>query len=764
MTTVQSSKTDGGRSTLDELPPEVVIRGPKVPKHLATIPEWTELGPGGITELWSSADESRLVAAVAGTTPAGRELIQKALWRRQKFSKMGQDAPADFCRSCLDQNELALLDVALAGNGAQGAFLSENLWRVDYHRLPPSMEEFITNVHYLGTMLHPDRPGGIWPVWLRILCDEFDRDSFLHNVVLTGALGTGKTTLMVVVLLYRICHLLLLKRPAEMYELGAGSALYFLIVSVTREAAQQTAFSQAARLMAASPFFQAASGVRMGHSSSGGDIELASLAHSDTHTSLHLISGSRSQHLIGRNIIGIGFDEGNYRLEKNQDAKAFELYGTMRNRVLSRLKTRVGYLAGITIIASSARDESSLTEQIRLEIEAAGNPCEQRVFQKAIYEVKPLPDFSLSRCFKVDCGLPNQEPTLLPGTWDPEGNLMDASLDNGSIPAPPDAKGDAHVVIVPAIYREAFERNCRQALQEICGISSGGSGRLFPTMADVDHCLEISKQEGVPRAWRQDEIPISSEDSKHIWEFLEHRSFLTKRSGQVTPLRHPERLRYAHIDLATQSFAGIAISHLVGQRSVDGLIRNGQPFSESRLIIEYDVILALTPGKIKPINFEKIQLLFVWLKERCGFNFGLVTADQFQSTMPLQMLEAKGIAVGRLSIDKDKTAYRQWRAAFEEHRIRLALHQRMYREAAQLIETDKRYDHPAHGSKDVTDAAAGAYLNAVNSEEAKNLQMINAPGLHWGEANTSAPDPNSPPITIPLKPYCLTKPPRQFIV
>jgi len=83
-------------------------------------------------------------------------------------------------------------------------------------------------------------------------------------------------------------------------------------------------------------------------------------------------------------------------LEKDQDAKAFKLYEMMHNRVLSRLKTREGYLPGITIIASSARDESSLTEQVRLEIEATHNPREQRVFQKAIFEVKPLPNHSLT--------------------------------------------------------------------------------------------------------------------------------------------------------------------------------------------------------------------------------------------------------------------------------------------------------------------------------------------------------------------------------
>jgi len=74
-------------------------------------------------------------------------------------------------------------------------------------------------------------------------------------------------------------------------------------------------------------------------------------------------------------------------------------------------------------------------------------------------------------------------------------------------------------------------------------------------------------------------------------------------------------------------------------------------------------------------------------------------------------------------VDKDKTAYRQWRAAFEESRIRMPRHHRLLEEASQLVETEKKFDHPAHGTKDLTDAAAGAYLDAVNSEEARSLSL-----------------------------------------
>ena len=730
-----------------------VIQGPKIPKSQVNIPKWIEPGHDQAEVGVASVYNAKLATLLEGTTPIGREMIQKILHRLKKSEPLGAGGTVDSSESVLNPNEKKLLEWILADGGTESKYIADNLWRADYFQRPPTMEEFLTDPEYLGTMANPKLPGGVWPAWFKILVDDFDRDSKLNNVVLTGALGTGKTTVMVIILLYRICLVLLLKRPAEMLGQGTGTALYFVIISVTRVAAKQTAFSQAYSLMAASPFFRKMAGSVLAASYSSGEVKLAASDRNETKTEIWLTSGSRPQHLIGLNIIGIGFDEGNFRLEQNPKAAGSDLYERMRNRLLTRLKTHEGHMAGITIVASSVRDESSLTEQIRVEIDLAGNPQEQKVFQKAIYEVKPLPAASKLIFFKVAYGAPNEEPILICGEFGPTGELLAGTT------AIPEGSSDAakKTALVPMIYREAFARNCRQALQDICGISCGGVGRLFATMSDVDICIEMSKNGGVPRAWHQDAISLSMEDEIQIWNWLDHNAFLAKKAGQVVPLRHSDRLRYVHLDLATQTCAGIAICHLGGEQSVNGLVKDGEPFSENRLIVEYDLILAIKPGKTKPISFGKIQNLFMWLKKHCGFNFGLITADQYQSVMPLEMLQAQGFNVGTLSIDRDKTAYRQLRSAFEEKRIRLMLNQRMYTEASQLIEGLKKFVPPPKGSKDITDAVAGAYLNAVNSDEAKTLISTNDCAALYIGSGVARQSLQYPPITIPLKPYSSTK-------
>lgn len=188
--------------------------------------------------------------------------------------------------------------------------------------------------------------------------------------------------------------------------------------------------------------------------------------------------------------------------------------------------------------------------------------------------------------------------------------------------------------------------------------------------------------------------------------------------------------RFAHLDLATQTQAGLSVCHLVSSALVEGLVDNtGQPFSEYRLVVEYDFILAITAGRTKPINLEKIQNFLLWLTQKCNYRFAMVTADQYQSASPLQMLESRGFKTNLLSVDRDKKVYTAWRQAFEELRLRPYRADQMVQELECLVDTGKKIDHPKDGQKDVCDSAAGAYYNAIMSEEKLSVSVDNNPSI-----------------------------------
>lgn len=609
---------------------------------------------------------------------------------------------------------------------------------LDFIKVPPTMEEFINDDYYLGrTLRHSDENVGLFPSWQRVLIRDFNYSSAIHNVVITGSLGIGKTYIMVTMLLYRIVLTTMLRNPQHHFGISRGSSIIFNILSVTREQVRQTAFGDAINFMTVSPYFleELKFDPEMEYSKSVVPFR----------NNVYLTAGSKGWHVLGRNVLGIGLDEGNFRLEKDPNKEAYALYDQVRTRLANRFQKMEGILPAISILASSASDESSFTESVIHDIEKVNDPYTQVVYREPVYRVKRH-ELSLGRrWFKVAYGLRNQEPCILKG-WYLEGG--DPIVEDGPHEEVP--KG-AKTELVPEMYFADFRRNCRTNLQSISGISTGGSHRLFPSMVDVECCLELSEAAQVPNPVKNNIrfIPVSVEDKDNIWDSLDHKKFITRVASRNQPLRHPNSLRYAHLDLATISKAGLAICHLVGAQKVEGIVRDGMPFDEYRLVVEYDFILTLTAGQVKPINFNKICEFFFWLKDYCGYRFGKVSADQYQSDMPLQQLEARGFLVDRLSIDKNKTVYTAWRTGFEDQRIRLYRSEEMIEEAEKLMEGDKKFDHPDNGSKDTSDAAAGAYYNAIESDERTSLLTQAVPSI-YGQVTVENGNSEAGLVDLPL--------------
>jgi hypothetical protein len=591
-----------------------------------------------------------------------------------------------------------------------------------------------------------------------------------HRFLLKDFTVTHNSSVMVTVLLYRICIATHLKNPQHFFGLARNSNIVYNVLSVTKEAVKETAFGMAMDYMSDSPYFVEVCKYDPDCEYSDYRIPMLNLLPDGRTSHIWLTGGSKGQHVLGRNLLGIGLDEGNFRLEKDPDLKAYELYDQVRTRIANRFQKIETYLPAISIIASSAADESSFTEKVVKEIEEvnhkqaeenakisdpdARRPPAQMVFRNAVYKIKrhALPGIGKDHhWFRVAYGLKNMEPYILSGWYLEDG----AKVGQEPHEEPPPG---ARTELCPKFYYEAYRRNCRTALQNLSGISTGGAHRLFSSLIDIEMCLSLSEKEGVPDPMMPgvQTFPISSEDDRNVWDYLNHKAFLTLVASRVQPIRHPHNLRYAHIDLATQTLAGVAICHLAGAQLVEGLVKDGQPFSEYRLIVEYDFILTICAGNTKPINLGKIQGFFYWLRDMCGYRFGLITADIWQSEGPLQELESRGFKVDKLSIDRNKSVYTTWRTGFEEHRIRLRRNERMVREAGELLEMDKKFDHPEGGTKDSCDGASGAYWNAVNSDEKLTLASSNAPAVYSGQDMKQTTQPG-PPMEIPLPPKGYTR-------
>lgn len=194
-----------------------------------------------------------------------------------------QLSPADrevFIKLLLEDEEKPLED----GN------LREAVYNIDYAHIPVSPEEFFTNAQYMGH-------GGaaLWDSWWPYLLNASDPLNRFYEVILTGAIGLGKTFVAQLLISYRLYRLLCLRDPAVYYNLAAGSKIVFGVYSLTLDQAMDVGYYILRdQLIGASPFFK---DVVPPARATDDEIEFSN--------HVHVMVGSNVLHSIGQNLFSI---------------------------------------------------------------------------------------------------------------------------------------------------------------------------------------------------------------------------------------------------------------------------------------------------------------------------------------------------------------------------------------------------------------------------------------------------------------------------
>lgn len=157
---------------------------------------------------------------------------------------------------------------------------------------------------------------------------------------------------------------------------------------------------------------------------------------------------------------------------------------------------------------------------------------------------------------------------------------------------------------------------------------------------------------------------------------------------------------FGHVDLGlTRDACGLSVTHRVGDE------------------VKVDLIHRIQGSREKEVDLDGVANLFIDLKKR-GFDFGLVTYDQYQSAASIQRLRKNGIESETLSVDATLAPYETLKELCYSGRLRFYRHEVFLRELERLeLREGRKVDHPPRGSKDVSDAVAGAVYNAIAHEE-----------------------------------------------
>lgn len=540
---------------------------------------------------------------------------------------------------------------------------------------PVPLRTFVEDPYFLNM------EGVLYPVVLD--CTEEMNNGLYQETVLTGAIGTGKTTIALVSTAYQLYLLSSYYNPQEIFGLDPSSEIVFIFQSLNATLAKSVDFARFKSMIEKSPYFA---------ENFAFNKDILSELQFPNRIIVKPVSGAETG-AIGQNVIGGIIDEMNFMsiVENSKSSvdggtydQAIALYNSIARRRKSRFMAQ-GKLPGLLCLVSSKRYPGQFTdtkeEESLREIELTGKTTIY-VYDKKTWDIKPAGSFS-GNWFTIFIGDGGRKPRIL--APDEEVDLVDDHL----------------LMQIPEEYRMEFEKDMMNSLRDIAGIS---------TLATHPFIVERDK---ITSSVRQDHLLFGRDKV----DFVD-----TKLEILVKNIIKPELPRFVHIDLAvTGDSAGLAIGTVTGF----SLSETSPDATELMPDIWIDGTLEVNPPKGGEIQFHKIREVLYALK-KAGMNIKWVTFDTFQSVDSIQLLRQAGFVVGTQSVDVTTHPYDFTKNALYSGRVSLPEHKKLMVELASLEKDTKKnkIDHPPHGSKDVSDALAGVIYGLTMRREIWSLYGI----------------------------------------
>ena len=553
------------------------------------------------------------------------------------------------------------------------------LYEMDYEEIPVDIDTFVEHDDYLGLIF--DNGKGIYPFWRDVLRQIFDPQKGYQEIIFSGAIGIGKSSIAAICMAYILYNLLCLRRPQKYYGLPDSSYFGLAFLNMTLDTAYGIGVRKMMDLLKLSPWF-----LRHG--------KLSGKKGSETYTPnkrIDILPGSKTSHTIGRDVFAGFLDELDFAGVKNPvvaRAQVMNLYTNIKRRIESRFLNG-GKVPGKVFMVSS---KNKATDFLESYIQENRHRKDILVIDEPIWVVKGHALRLCGETFKVAVG-----GRLLPSKVLTKDDNPDTMKELGY-----------RLLDVPIEYVRSFEQNIEKSLNDIAGIATE-AGFKYMVPQNVEKIMGTIKN-----GFTVDTIKIGLQSGHSIQDFFD-------------PKRHPDLEYvpvYVHLDLPkTTDPTGIAITKpgsFMTSYKIDS--ESGTEFSYAD--ISYDVIgtLALEALPGSEIPYYKIKEFIDWLDTY--YNVVSVTADGYQSLEMTQYFTLKGKKSYVLSLDRSPEGYDNFRSAIDEERIRIPDSVRLKKELLELeqhenLKVDHPYDisgNPA-GFKDRSDAIAGSCLAILKDKD-----------------------------------------------
>jgi hypothetical protein len=512
-----------------------------------------------------------------------------------------------------------------------------------------SVEEFILNSHYLGAI-----GKSVYPVWMDALKEMFL--GYYPEVLLTGSIGSGKTTCAELAVIYMFYELCMLSDPQSTFGLMPGSEIVLVCFNRDKRLARDVTYGGVKRKMQTSPFFNKI-GVKFGTN----ELVLPS-------KNLRIIAVSAgSADALGRNVFGGVIDEADFLKGSTISSKMAATKGgnkpfveQLHESIMKRMKSRFdrsGVLPGKLILASSAKNRDAFTNR---RIGEAANDSTVFCRDYALYEALPARRFSKKRFWVLVGNERINHKILTDYEYDEMGDAGRQHL-----------RGDGCMFLhVPDNFRSDFERNIEDSIRDIGGVVTVTLSPYIQMRGRIYDAIDPTLKHPMPRdTW------ITGTPLNINWGQISHK--VRRRVGvglweeSVEPIRHPEAMRHVHIDLSLgkTDAAGLCIAHTAGVVEVER--RDQENLSvvvEEAPIIEVDLILRIEAPPNSEIDIGAVRSIVYAFMDH-GFSFNFASLDSFQSAESIQKFRQQGIRADKISVDSTTEPYDYTKLALYEGRL-----------------------------------------------------------------------------------------------
>ena len=199
----------------------------------------------------------------------------------------------------------------------------------DFDEIPVDIETFIKDPMYLGgSYVNEQGKCIVYPFWIEKFKELFrDGKTNFNEVILTGAIGLGKTTIAVIGTAYTIYKLMCLKNPQQYYEQKPNSKIYVAFFNITLELSYGVAYKDLQEALIKSPWFSARGTV-------SGRKNLVYTPNKG----IEFMVGSKPEHALGKNVFCLSgdtevrLDDNSYARLKDIDSKV-AVFNTVSNEI-----------------------------------------------------------------------------------------------------------------------------------------------------------------------------------------------------------------------------------------------------------------------------------------------------------------------------------------------------------------------------------------------------------------------------------------------